>query len=158
MPNTTDIVSLNLAHGEVYSIQHYVIKFVSDLRQFSCFHQVLRIPPPIKLTATIREFNKGRHPAICHRFKRVKSPVRLLETKIFFHLIKEIYNIYSLFHLKDFLNPQLYRKQCISGLIAMHLWLFVRGYLILGGWNEFIRIYHWSVSILHLAYYHLMFG
>jgi hypothetical protein len=49
----TDIVSLNLAHGEVYSIQHYVIKFVSDLRQFSCFHQVLRIPPPIKLTATI---------------------------------------------------------------------------------------------------------
>jgi hypothetical protein len=33
----------------------------------------------------IRDFNKGRHPAICRRFKRVKSPVRLLETKIFFH-------------------------------------------------------------------------
>ena len=32
----------------------------------------------------IRDFNKGRHPAICRRFKRVKSPVRLLETKIFF--------------------------------------------------------------------------
>jgi hypothetical protein len=50
----------------------------------------------------IRDFNKGRHPVICRRFKRVKSAVRLLETKIFFHQIKEIYNIYSLFHLKDF--------------------------------------------------------
>jgi hypothetical protein len=39
--------------GEVYSIQHYVIKFVSDLRQGSGFLQVLRFPSPIKLTATI---------------------------------------------------------------------------------------------------------
>jgi hypothetical protein len=30
----------------------YVIKFVSDLRQVSGFLQVLRFPPPIKLTAT----------------------------------------------------------------------------------------------------------
>ena len=29
----TKIVSSNPIHGEVYSIQHYVIKFVSDLRQ-----------------------------------------------------------------------------------------------------------------------------
>ena len=29
---TTYIVSSNPVHGEVYSIQHYVIKFVSDLR------------------------------------------------------------------------------------------------------------------------------
>ena len=36
--------------GEVYSIQHYVIKFVRDLRQVGGF---LRFPPPIKLTATI---------------------------------------------------------------------------------------------------------
>jgi hypothetical protein len=32
---------------------HYVIKFVSDLRQVSGFLQILRFPPPIKLTATI---------------------------------------------------------------------------------------------------------
>jgi hypothetical protein len=38
---------------KVYSIQHYVIKFVSDLRQVSGFLQVLRFPPPIKMTATI---------------------------------------------------------------------------------------------------------
>ena len=31
VPITTNIVSLNPAHGEVYSIQHYVIKFFSDL-------------------------------------------------------------------------------------------------------------------------------
>ena len=29
---TTKVVSSNHAHREVYSIQHYVIKFVSDLR------------------------------------------------------------------------------------------------------------------------------
>jgi hypothetical protein len=29
--------------GEVYSIQHYVIKFVSDLRQFSVFPLILPV-------------------------------------------------------------------------------------------------------------------
>jgi hypothetical protein len=33
VPITTKVVSLNPTHGEVHSIQHYVIKFVSDLRQ-----------------------------------------------------------------------------------------------------------------------------
>jgi len=50
---TTKIVSSNPIHGEVYSIQHYVMKFVSDLWQVSGFFQVLRFPPPIKLIATI---------------------------------------------------------------------------------------------------------
>ena len=40
-------------HGKVYSIQLYVIKFVSDLRQVGGFLRVLRFPPPIKLTSTI---------------------------------------------------------------------------------------------------------
>ena len=31
VPFTTKVVSSNLVHDEVYSIQHYVIKFVSDL-------------------------------------------------------------------------------------------------------------------------------
>jgi hypothetical protein len=34
-------------------IHHYVLKFVCDLRQVGVFLQVLRFPPPIKLTATI---------------------------------------------------------------------------------------------------------
>jgi hypothetical protein len=32
---------LNPAHGEVFLMQHYVIKFVSDLRQVSGFLWVL---------------------------------------------------------------------------------------------------------------------
>ena len=47
------VVSSNLVHGEIYLIQHYVIKFVSDLRQVGDFLRVLRFPPPIKLTTTI---------------------------------------------------------------------------------------------------------
>jgi hypothetical protein len=39
--------------SEVYSIQHYMIKFVSDLRQVGGFLRGLRFPPPIKLTSTI---------------------------------------------------------------------------------------------------------
>jgi hypothetical protein len=53
VPITTNIVSLNPVHGKVYSMQHYVIKFVSDLRQVGGFLWVLRFPPPIKLTATV---------------------------------------------------------------------------------------------------------
>ena len=47
---TTKVVSSNTVHGEVYSIQHYVIKFVNYLRQIGVF---LRFPPQIKLTATM---------------------------------------------------------------------------------------------------------
>jgi hypothetical protein len=53
VPITTNIVSLNPVHGKMYLIQHYVIKFVSDLRQVGGFLWVLRFPPPIKLTATV---------------------------------------------------------------------------------------------------------
>jgi hypothetical protein len=49
VPITLKVVSLNPAHDVVYSIQHYVIKFVSDLRQVSGFIQVLPFPPSIKL-------------------------------------------------------------------------------------------------------------
>jgi hypothetical protein len=47
---TTD-VSSNPSHGDVLSIQHYVLKFVSDLRQVGGFLRVRRFPPPIKLTS-----------------------------------------------------------------------------------------------------------
>ena len=38
------VESSNLAHDEVYLMQHYVIKFVSDLRQVVGFLRVLRFP------------------------------------------------------------------------------------------------------------------
>ena len=53
MPITTKVVSFNPVYGDVYLIQHYEIKFVIDLRQVGGFLQVLRFPPPVKLTATI---------------------------------------------------------------------------------------------------------
>jgi hypothetical protein len=42
---------------KVYSIQHYVIKYVSDLRQVGGFLRVLLFPPPIKLTSGIQTHN-----------------------------------------------------------------------------------------------------
>ena len=53
VPIISKVVSLNPAHGEVYSIQHYVMKFGNDLQQVDGFLWVLRFPSPIKLTATI---------------------------------------------------------------------------------------------------------
>ena len=53
VPITSKVVSSVPAHGEVYTIQHNVIKFVSDLRQVSGFLRVLRFPSPINLTSTI---------------------------------------------------------------------------------------------------------
>ena len=40
VPITTKVVSSNPIHGEVYSLQHYVIKLVSDLRQVCGFLRV----------------------------------------------------------------------------------------------------------------------
>jgi hypothetical protein len=49
VPITTNVVSIN----PTQAIQHYVIKFVSDLRQVGGFLRILVFPPPIKPTATI---------------------------------------------------------------------------------------------------------
>ena len=54
VPITIKVVSLNPVPDEVYSIQHYVIKFVSELREVGGgFLWVLRFPPCLKLTTTI---------------------------------------------------------------------------------------------------------
>jgi hypothetical protein len=37
VPITSKVVSSNPVHGEVYSTQYYVIKFVADFRQVSGF-------------------------------------------------------------------------------------------------------------------------
>jgi len=37
VPITTNVVKWNPGHGDVYMIQHYVIKFVSDLLQVGGF-------------------------------------------------------------------------------------------------------------------------
>ena len=48
IPITTNVVSTNPVHDEVYWIQHYVIKIVSGLPQVGGFLRLLRIPPSIK--------------------------------------------------------------------------------------------------------------
>ena len=54
IPNiTTKVTSSNPSHGEVYSIQLNVIKFVSDLRQVDGILLLLWIPLQIKLTVKI---------------------------------------------------------------------------------------------------------
>ena len=50
---TIKVVSSNPAHSSVYSIQHYMIKIVSDFRLVGGFDRALQFPPPIKFTATI---------------------------------------------------------------------------------------------------------
>jgi hypothetical protein len=50
VPTSTEVVSLNPAHGEMYLIQLYVIEFVSDLWQVSGYLQFF---PPINLTTMI---------------------------------------------------------------------------------------------------------
>jgi hypothetical protein len=49
---TTNVVGSIPSHGGVYSIHHYLIKFVNDLRQFGGILWVLRFPPPIILIVT----------------------------------------------------------------------------------------------------------
>jgi hypothetical protein len=44
-PTITDLNNPNRPSGEVYSIQHYVIKFVSDLQQVDGFLHQENLPP-----------------------------------------------------------------------------------------------------------------
>jgi hypothetical protein len=53
VPITTKVVISNPVHDEVYSIQHYVMKFVGDLQKVGSFLRALLFLPPIKLTAMI---------------------------------------------------------------------------------------------------------
>ena len=51
VPITTKVVSSNPANGEVYSIEHYVIKFVSDLRDVSGFLDFQSNRPPGQISS-----------------------------------------------------------------------------------------------------------
>jgi len=53
VPITTYVVSSSPDHDKVYSIQHNVIKVISDLRQVGGFLRVLRLPLLTKIIAMI---------------------------------------------------------------------------------------------------------
>ena len=61
VPTTTKVVSLKPTHGEVNSIQHYVIKFASALLPVGDFLRVFRFQPQINPTATIVESGVKHH-------------------------------------------------------------------------------------------------
>jgi hypothetical protein len=81
MPITTKFVSSIPTHGEMYSIQQYVIKFVSYLRQVGGF---LRFPPPIqeefedtKGVIRIRILKKNRqHNGQKKKYKRTNNDLQ----------------------------------------------------------------------------------
>jgi hypothetical protein len=74
LPITTKVVSLNPTHSEVYSI-HYVIEFVSDLRQVCGFLQILRFPPSITLTSSNKIVSKWLSCFREENFQILKIPV-----------------------------------------------------------------------------------
>ena len=51
--STYHYYSSTIVHGEMYSIQRYVSKFFSNLRQVGGFLRVIRFPPPVKLIVMI---------------------------------------------------------------------------------------------------------
>jgi hypothetical protein len=56
---TTKVVKLNPAHGKVYLIQHYVIKYVSDLWQYSSHKH--RNTPYLTSVTEVYIRNKVKH-------------------------------------------------------------------------------------------------
>jgi hypothetical protein len=54
LPMQSVPITINVSLNLTQAIQHYVIKFVSDLRQVGGFLRELMFPPPIKLTITIK--------------------------------------------------------------------------------------------------------
>ena len=54
VPNHHLCCEFKSCSGEVYLIQHYMIKFVRDLRHVGGLLRLLRFPPPIKLTTIIK--------------------------------------------------------------------------------------------------------
>ena len=67
-------MSLNPAHGEVHSIQYYVIKFVSDLQQVAFY-------PGTSVSST----NKADRQDITEILLKVALNTIILESKFVFH-------------------------------------------------------------------------
>ena len=55
---TTSVLSSNPVHDKLYSIQHYVIKFVSDLQQVSGFLSVLTLTLTLQKRLKVQSMKK----------------------------------------------------------------------------------------------------
>ena len=93
MPITTKVVISNPIHHKVYSIQHYVIKFVSNL------HQVGGFP----LSTPVSSTNKTD----CHDITEILLKVASNTLTNFLEIYKGTYNtIINLETIMDFLRGQ----------------------------------------------------
>ena len=98
-----NIANSNPAHGEVYSIQHYMIKFVSDLRQVGGFLWVHRTP--------VSSTNKtDSHHIIEILLKVALNTCTITITHVIVTLcyslkrlnVDELYNVFSFLHMVVF--------------------------------------------------------
>ena len=94
------VVSSNPAHGEVYSIQHYVIKFVIDLRQVSRFLPVLPVSSTNKtnrrdITGILLKVSLNTINPISHTNEFSVDPCRLINSLILYFESKILSNICS---------------------------------------------------------------
>ena len=104
MPITTNVVSSKPPSGEVYSIQHYVIKFVSDLRLVDGFLRVIRLTQPIQLlkvalnTIYLNQRNEEREIFVLTAFFEYHLYLTVYQTVVLscfkLHLIRVIYILF----------------------------------------------------------------
>jgi len=75
---TTSVVCSNHAHGKVYSIQRYVIKFVSDLQQVDGFLRLLQFSPPWYNWNIVKSGIKHQNPSPLDKLSRFQPSFLLL--------------------------------------------------------------------------------
>ena len=141
----------------MYSISHYVIKFVSDLQQVGGFLWVLWFLPPIKLTATIKvNVESGiihhRPPSIVSLFASAHFYISIFFAKITRSNItwqKSYLEILNIIYDFPFGNCTLILGQkCFLCCLNFKNLLFLSRYHLVEIWPAFTVIY---LKIAHLA-------
>jgi flagellar biosynthesis protein FliR len=94
--------------GEMYSIQHYVIKFVCELRQVSGFLRVLRFLPSIKQTAYVKIYLQIFVTVAIYKTSNICFKK---DHGIFLHIKKFKLNLLALLYLQSFVQPSHGREQ-----------------------------------------------
>jgi hypothetical protein len=131
VPITTEIVSLKPVHGEVYSIQHYLVKFVTDLQQVSGFLRALWCPQLEsygQFWACGAQTQWPTQENVSHRLINWRDPPAiLLKAEWIIALLKPTYDMniwihYSYYPLKwEIFHLQLLKRTSSSHLIKYNL-------------------------------------
>ena len=109
-------MSLNPAHGKVYLIQRYVIKFVSDLQQVGFFLPVLRFPLPIKLTSKIWL-------KYCWKWRHNPNPYSVLITCTLKYVIMSKWNNKMIMWSRIWIKPIQLKTVYFMSLACSKVWI-----------------------------------